>query len=180
MSNFIFIEKNINVKPFLKELSKLDWGMVASFENVGGSKTPYGFLPLIMAVVPEGGNPKDTEYLQPTDAFKQSEVVLRYIFSKGITKLARAAYFKLPVGGGVNPHIDDGSYYLTKDRFHLSLQGTYKYTVGDETEIIKPGTFFWFDNKKEHSAENISNQERITFVFDSPHNVTNPQHKFRK
>ena len=65
-------------------------------------------------------------------------------------------------------------YYKTRDRYHLSLQGRYSYTVEGEKHIIKPGTFFWFDNKKYHEAENISDVDRITFVFDLPFGKRNP------
>ena len=61
-------------------------------------------------------------------------------------KIRRCAFLSLPVGEIVGTHIDEGTYYLTKDRYHLSIQGKYKYTVGDETMIVEPGTFFWFNN----------------------------------
>jgi quercetin dioxygenase-like cupin family protein len=68
----------------------------------------------------------------------------------------------------VSTHIDDGAYYLTRDRYHLSIQGDYEYTVDGESRIIRPGTFFWFDNKKPHSAKNVSDVDRLTLVFDVP------------
>ena len=78
-------------------------------------------------------------------------------------------------------HIDDGTYYHSRDRYHLSLQGIYKYWVGDtpddpnaEMHIIEPGTFFWFNNKKYHKALNIGDVDRLTFVFDVPHSKRNP------
>ena len=81
---------------------------------------------------------------------------------------------KLPVGGAVGSHIDDGTYYLKKDRYHLSLQGKYRYECNGEEHIIEPGTFFWFSNKLTHSALNVGDVDRITFVFDVPHNKNNP------
>lgn len=179
MSNFIFIERNIDVSAILRQVqdNPNDWRAVENYENIGGDLHPPGFLPLIMAVVEENGDPKNTEMLQKTPLFNKYDQVLRYVFSKGISKIARAAFFKLHVGGKVKRHIDEGTYYLTKDRFHFSLQGTYAYEVDGEYHIIEPGTFFWFDNKKPHSAYNISHDtDRITFVFDSPHSPSNPQH----
>ena len=176
--NFIIIEEGIDTKKILKQLSKISWDTVHGYKDIGGDKTPPGFLPLIMAVVPPGTNPKDSEFLQKTPLFDQCDEVLRFLYFRGIKSFARAAFFKLDVGGRVETHIDEGNYYLTKDRYHLSLQGEYKYTVGGESRIIKPGTFFWFDNKRPHSAENISaTTERITFVFDSPKSPNNPHHK---
>jgi mannose-6-phosphate isomerase-like protein (cupin superfamily) len=80
----------------------------------------------------------------------------------------------LPVGGKVGKHIDMGSYYQTRDRYHLSIQGRYKYMVGDEEVIVEPGTLLWFNNKLEHGTENLGDGVRITFVFDVPHSKKNP------
>ena len=92
---------------------------------------------------------------------------------KYFKKLRRCGFLALPVGEIVGSHIDEGTYYLTKDRYHLSIQGKYEYTVGDETIIIEPGTLFWFNNKLPHKAVNIGNNIRITFVFDVPHHKRN-------
>ena len=71
-------------------------------------------------------------------------------------------------------HIDEGDYYLTRDRYHLSLQGTYLYTVEDESHQIDPGTFFWFDNKRVHMSYNNGDVDRLTFVWDVPKGRRNP------
>lgn len=179
MSNFIFIERNIDVSDMLKQVldNPQDWSEVSQYENIGGDKNPPGFLPLVMAVVEPGGDPKNAEALQQTSLFSKYDEVLRYVASKGIRSLGRAAFFRLAVGGSVGRHVDEGTYYLTKDRYHLSLQGQYLYECDGEEHIIEPGTFFWFDNKKMHSAKNTSpDVERITFVFDAPHAPTNPHH----
>ena len=67
----------------------------------------------------------------------------------------------------------------TKDRYHLSLQSRYHYTVGDEEMIVETGTFFWFNNKLPHSAHNIGDVDRISLVWDVPHNKHNPHHKVK-
>ena len=56
----------------------------------------------------------------------------------------------------------------------MSLQGKYRYECNGEEHIIEPGTFFWFSNKLTHSALNVGDVDRITFVFDVPHNKNNP------
>lgn len=183
MSNFIFIKRNIDVSAVLAQLKEYesDWKAVSTFENTGGSQDPYGFLPLCMAVTTEEfPNPKNTEYIQKTPMFDRHTEIKKLLGSLGVRKFARAAYFKLAVGGRVLNHIDDGTYYLEKDRYHLSLSGQYKYIVDGEEHIIEPGTFFWFDNKKYHSAENVSpTEQRLTFVFDVPHSKDNPHHKIK-
>ena len=54
------------------------------------------------------------------------------------------------------------------------IQGSYRYTVGDESVIVEPGTLLWFNNKLKHGTENVGDEVRITFVFDVPHSKSNP------
>lgn len=176
-SNFRFIAR-FDPDPILKQVYDNwgDWKMIAGMgSNIGGDKNPLGFLPLTMGVQfsPEH-NIKDSELQKNTPVYSKYTEIIKFLNSHGITKHNRAAFFKLPVGGKVLRHIDDGSYYLTKDRYHVSLQGKYRYCVGDECHVIEPGTFFWFNNKIPHDAENVGDNERITFVFDTPHSENNP------
>jgi mannose-6-phosphate isomerase-like protein (cupin superfamily) len=80
----------------------------------------------------------------------------------------------LPVGGEVGQHIDIGSYYQTRDRYHLAIQGSYVYTVGGESVKIDAGDLIWFNNKLSHGTKNVGDVVRITFVFDVPHSKNNP------
>lgn len=172
MSNFKFIELNVDISKILKQVldNPNDWQAVSSYKNIAGDLNPYGFLPLTMAVVKnKGDSPKDTQLQMNTPLYKKYSEIRKWLRRKSIPNTSRAAFFRLKPGGGVGNHIDDGEYYLTRDRFHLSLQGEYAYDVEGETYLIKPGTFFWFNNKKYHQAKNVSNVDRITFVFDVPH-----------
>lgn len=176
-SNFRFIDRNVDISKILKQVNDnpQDWQAVSNYENIGGNLHPPGFLPLVMAVVSSPDeDPKDSEILQVTPMMSKYDEIVRWLINQGFTNFSRAAFFKLAPGREVTTHIDDGTYYLTKDRYHLSLQGTYRYIVEDEVQIITPGTFFWFDNKKQHSALNIGDDDRITFVFDVPHSASNP------
>lgn len=176
MSNFRFIHKNLDVSKILQQVldNPQDWQAVSTYDNIGGDKDPYGFMPMTMAVVREGENPKNAESVQMTPLAPKYTEIWNWLRSQGITQIARAAFFKLAPHQLVLSHIDDGTYYLDKDRFHLALQGRYLYECGGEEHIIEPGTFFWFDNKKHHSADNISDVERLTFVFDVPHAHPHP------
>lgn len=183
MSNFVFIKRNIDTSDVMAQLKEYesDWKEVSTYESTGGTKDPYGFLPLVMALTtPDHPLPKNTELVQPTPMFEKHTEIKKLLYTLGIRKFSRAAYFKLAVGGSVGSHIDDGTYYLEKDRYHLSLGGLYKYECDGEEHIIEPGTFFWFDNKKYHSALNIHpTEDRLTFVFDVPKSKDNPHHKVK-
>jgi mannose-6-phosphate isomerase-like protein (cupin superfamily) len=119
-------------------------------------------------------NPKNSELQRRTPLYEKYTEVRKYLKKHEIRQTSRAAFFKLKPNHSVGRHVDDGTYYETRDRYHLSLQGTYLYEVDGEEIQIEPGTFFWFDNKKHHSAWNNGTVDRITFVFDVPHSAKNP------
>lgn len=82
-------------------------------------------------------------------------------------KISRVAIVKLKVGGTVTSHVDYGDYYKMRNRYHLCLDGEYRYNVLDHTEIIKKGTLFKFNNKCFHEAINIGTVPRICVIFDT-------------
>ena len=84
-------------------------------------------------------------------------------------EIHRCGFLSLPIDGYVGAHIDEGTYYHTRDRYHISIAGQYQYFVGGESTVIDAGTLFWFNNKMPHGAVNLGEESRITFVFDMPH-----------
>jgi hypothetical protein len=181
MKNIRIIETNIDVSDILEQLKKYpeDWGSQKNIENSKQQDptkytTTVDVLQLIMGgVKTEGEYVGNTEICIKTLAYEHHTEILKFL-SHRFKKIRRCAFLSLPIGDKVGLHIDEGTYYLTKDRYHLSIQGRYEYTVGREVVIIEPGTFFWFNNKLPHSAVNIGNDVRITFVFDVPHHKKNP------
>jgi mannose-6-phosphate isomerase-like protein (cupin superfamily) len=75
---------------------------------------------------------------------------------------------KIRVLDKYHKHVDEGEYFLDKDRYSMCIQGTYKFYVGDEMRRINQGDVLWFDNKKPHEAVNIGAKERIAIIFDIP------------
>ena len=178
MDNIIIIEENIDVKPFLEEMDLDDWDWVSKQKgnNIGGNKNPYGFLPLVWAKVRKGEDPHDALGQGKTALYDKYKNVQKFWERHNITQTGRAAFFRLKPGNSVGTHIDRGLYYKEKDRYHLSLQGTYLYTVGNQQMYVAPGTFFWFNNKIPHGAINVGDVDRYTLVWDVPHNKNNPHH----
>lgn len=183
MDNIRIIKTGINVSRFLKQLHQYptDWGAQKNIEGIKNVHDEHGF-PAIDAGVLQlviGGvtSPDeyvgDTELCMPTKAYYHHTEIVGFL-TRHFHSFRRCGFLSLPVGGSVGIHIDKGSYYQTKDRYHLSIQGKYKYTVGDESVIVEPGTLLWFNNKLPHGTENIGDCVRITFVFDVPHHKNNP------
>lgn len=182
MNNIRIIKTNINVSKILKQLKQYpeDWGgqvKIAGSESLldyGFPDVDVGVLQLVMGGVNNieeyVGN---TEICIPTPAAKHHTEIIAFL-KRNFKKFSRCGFLSLPVGGEVGTHIDVGDYYLTRDRYHLSIQGTYIYTVGDESVVVEPGTLLWFNNKLPHGTKNIGDCVRVTFVFDVPHSKNNP------
>lgn len=147
---------------------------VDSLLNYGFPEVNAGVLQLIVGVITSRDQyVGDSEFSKPTPAYYKHTHIVNFL-KRHFPKHDRCGFLSLPIGGIVGTHIDIGDYYQTRDRYHLSIQGTYRYTVGDESVIVEPGTLLWFDNKLEHGTENIGDCTRITFVFDVTHSKSNP------
>lgn len=177
MQNIKIIKTGINVKKMLSQLEKnpQDWGAqkqadgALSMLDRGFPEVQAGVLQLIMGVVATADQyVGDSEMSISTDAYYRHTEIIAFL-KRNFKTFARCGYLSLPIGGEVGKHIDIGSYYQTRDRYHLAIQGTYDYSVGDETVRVEPGTLLWFNNKLEHGTKNVGDCVRITFVFDVPH-----------
>lgn len=181
MNNITILETGIDVSGVLAQLKQYpeDWGAQKNMEGAGNLVNEWGFpeveagvLQLVVgAVEKENQFVGDSEMCVPTPAFQHHTAILG-ILSRYFKNVSRCGFLSLPVGGTVGKHIDIGSYYQTRDRYHLCIQGSYIYHVGDDSVVVEPGTLFWFNNKLTHAAENIGDTVRITFVFD----VKNPNY----
>ncbi len=180
MKNIRIIKTNVDVSRILEQLKQYpeDWG---SQKNISNSEqldpTEYTVTVDVLQLIVGGVETEEqyvgnTEICIKTPAYEKHTEIINYL-GKYFKKLRRCGFLALPIGEEVGFHIDEGTYYLSKDRYHLSIQGKYEYSVGDETVIIEPGTLFWFNNKLEHRAVNVGNNVRITFVFDVPHHKKN-------
>lgn len=176
MKNIRVIQSGINVSKILKQLEKYpeDWGAQRNIDgalsmlNRGFPEVTAGVLQLVIGGVESLDEyVGDTEICIPTPACEHHTEILRFI-KRHFKKFGRCGFLSLPVGGSVGRHIDIGNYYKTRNRYHLAIQGSYRYFVGDESIEINAGDLIWFDNKLEHGAENIGGCVRITFVFDVP------------
>lgn len=183
MKNIRVIKTGINVSKILNQLKQYpeDWeaqksmeGQIESLLDRGYDDVPIGVLQLVMGgVLRVEDFVGNTEICIPTPAYQRHTEIIGFL-KRHFKDFKRCGFLSLQTGGQVGRHIDEGTYYLSKDRYHLSIQGKYKYMVGDEQVIIEPGTLLWFNNKLLHGAENVGDCTRITFVFDVPHSKSNP------
>jgi hypothetical protein len=181
MKNIRIIKTGINVSKILKQLQQYpdDWNIQ---QKIAQSKVldPHTYISeaavlqlVIGTITHEDEYVFDSEGYMPASAYYRHTAAVSFL-RRHFKDFRRAGFLALPPGGITGKHIDFGKYYLNKDRYHLSIQGTYEYVVDDEKIIVEPGTLFWFDNKKEHSAKNVGSNDRIVLVWDVPHSKDNP------
>jgi len=186
MNHIKVLQTGINVSKILKQLEKYseDWGNQRKVKNTeslvdrGYDDIPVGNLQLIMGGVKTKEDFVGNSEINIKTSAYQKHTEIRKLIKKfvGDVELQRCGFLSLPVDGIVGAHIDEGTYYLTRDRYHISIQGTYQYFCGGESVVVEPGTFLWFNNKLPHGTVNLGDIERITFVFDIPHSPNNPHH----
>jgi mannose-6-phosphate isomerase-like protein (cupin superfamily) len=182
LANIRVIKRGINVSKILKQLEQYpeDWGAQRNFAGTkslldrGFPQVDAGVLQLkIGAVTDLNQYVGDSELSAETPAYKRHTEIVGFL-KRNFKKFDRCGFLSLPVGGEVGQHIDIGNYYQTRDRYHLAIQGTYDYTVGEETVRVEAGDLIWFNNKLSHGTKNVADVIRITFVFDVPHSKNNP------
>ena len=83
-------------------------------------------------------------------------------------ELSRATIVRLKPNSQVFRHVDIGSYYFIRDRYHLVLQSSEGSVLmsGGEQVRMREGEIWWFNNKQYHEAYNESGDWRIHYIFD--------------
>ena len=179
MNNIKILKKGINVKKVIKQLEKYssDWyiqrkGTDTLLER-GYADIEVGNLQLIMGAIKKKEDfVGDSELNKPTPAYQRHTEILKIVKRELPGRdVHRCGFLSLPVDGYVGAHIDEGTYYQTRDRYHISIAGQYQYFVGNESVIVDPGTLLWFNNKEPHGTVNLGEETRITCVFDMPHEL---------
>ena len=177
MNSIEVIKTGIDVVEVLKQLKEYhkDWyiqrkGTDTLLER-GYADIEVGNLQLIMGAVKKKKDfVGDSELCRPTEAYKRHTEIIKIIKREMPGwEIHRCGFLLLPVDGYVGAHIDEGTYYKTRDRYHLAIAGQYQYFVGNQTIIVDPGTLLWFNNKLPHGTVNTADEPRVTFVFDMPH-----------
>lgn len=84
------------------------------------------------------------------------------------TRLGRVMITKLPPGGKIGRHVDQGRYSEYYDRVHIILQadGDFRFYCGEEVAHMKTGEIWWFNNQVEHELLNNGTDDRISLIID--------------
>ncbi len=83
-------------------------------------------------------------------------------------QLGRVLITRLPHGGVIKPHEDQGASATFYQRYHIVLQAHMgnMFTCEDETVQMQTGEVWWFANEKTHSVRNDSGNDRVHLIVD--------------
>jgi outer membrane protein assembly factor BamB/orotate phosphoribosyltransferase len=111
---------------------------------------------------------QESRFTDVSRLFPKAVVFLTGIAKEMGAQLSRATIVRLKPRSRVFRHIDSGSYYFIRDRYHLVVSSPAGSVLisGDEQVRMREGELWWFNNKQHHEAYNESDEWRIHYVFD--------------
>lgn len=88
------------------------------------------------------------------------------------THIGGIGIVRLDPGKRIYPHYDEGIATQFYERYHLVIAGPaecwFVCGEGDDEErcAMPTGTVYWFDSRKKHAVENLSDEPRISVSID--------------
>ncbi|GAB7541625.1 aspartyl/asparaginyl beta-hydroxylase domain-containing protein [Cupriavidus sp. 8B] len=177
MKNFELIDSRISVDEIASELRQNEPAWLLSTSRQRNIAVQRETESIFLRSAKNGGATKRLEDVHESNLaaaaalFPQTLAVLRDLSHRLQGDLGRALFARLQPGGQVYRHIDHGTYYACRDRYHLIIQSDGSdMNCGDEDVRMREGELWWFNNKLPHAAFNRSRQVRVHLIFDvHPH-----------
>jgi hypothetical protein len=173
MKFFRRVGSGIDVAPLLMEIQTQEGAWLANTSRQDKIRVQRDTNTIFLrtAVHRPDLNVNENQESRPTQISKQFPLAMgtmAKIAEAMKSSLSRATIVRLKPKSQVDRHIDVGSYYLIRNRFHLVLHSTSGSVLvsGDEAVRMRAGELWWFDNKQHHSAFNESEEWRIHYIFD--------------
>ena len=129
--NIKVIKSGIDVNKVIDQLDQYpdDWFIqrkgAESLLDRGYEDMDVGNLQLVVGAVKKKEDfVGDSELCKPTEAYDRHTEIIKIINKEFPGKeIYRCGFLSLPIDGYVGAHIDEGTYYLTRDRYHISIAG---------------------------------------------------------
>ena len=102
------------------------------------------------------------------DHFEQSETGQRLIKQFGLGYFIRASLVRLKAGCGIAEHRDMNFSLTHSHRIHLPIvtNDEVSFTVGGETITMREGELYEINNRRLHSVQNDSADDRVHLILD--------------
>ena len=173
MKFFKLIRTDIDVFPFLSELwiQEEAWTLDTTRQNKITVQRNTDAIPIRKQTPRPDLSPNENQECRFTAFSKRFPHCVGFLegfASEMNAYLSRAMIVRLKPNAEVFRHVDAGSYYFIRDRYHLVLHSKSGSVLisGDEQVRMQPGELWWFDNKQYHEARNDSDEWRIHCIFD--------------
>jgi outer membrane protein assembly factor BamB/orotate phosphoribosyltransferase len=173
MKFFKLIRSGIDVAPLLEEIESQEqaWLMNTSRQEKIRVQRDTNAIFISGAVRRPDLNANENQESKLTEAsrlFPRAIEFMAGIAADMNASLSRATIVRLKPHCQVPSHIDAGSYYFIRDRYHLVLNSPKGSIMlcGDEKVCMQEGELWWFNNKQYHEAANESDEWRVHYIFD--------------
>lgn len=110
--------------------------------------------------------------VQPYEAWHElpqaRQLIFDLMYRVGGVQLGRVLITRLPPGGTIPEHADQGAPAEYYQRFQIALQSRpgCLFSIGEEVVQFSMGECWWIDNSTPHSVVNNSDDDRIALVVD--------------
>ena len=173
MNYFKLIRSGIDVAPLLEEVNSREqaWLLNTSRQDKirvqRDTNTIFISGPVARPDLNVNEN-QESELTAISELFPKALAFMSDVAKEMDSQLSRATIVRLKPRSQVSRHIDAGSYYRIRNRFHLVLHSSAGSVLmsGGEQVRMQEGELWWFDNKQYHEAHNESDEWRIHYIFD--------------
>jgi outer membrane protein assembly factor BamB/orotate phosphoribosyltransferase len=173
MNYFKLIRSGINVTPLLEEVSSQEQVWLADTGRQDRIRVQRDTNTIFLRAAVHRpdlhiNENQETRLTSMSKSFPRALAFMTEFAQEMNCHLSRATIVRLKPKSQVFRHIDEGSYYFLRDRFHLVLRSSTGSVLmsGGETVRMKEGELWWFDNKQYHESYNESDDWRIHYIFD--------------
>lgn len=171
--NFVRLARNLPVGPVLAELTDNAplWHVTNFRESYPGSSHADAqsillrWLPTTPGSV-IGDEPTHYEAAERLPASVALAVHARKLI--GGSTFGRIMLTRLPPGGQIHRHADEGAYAERFQRFHVCLDADHgsRFECGDESVHMAPGELWWFNHQIPHQVVNAGERNRLHLIVD--------------
>jgi hypothetical protein len=173
MDYFKLVQKDIDLAPLLQEIESNENAWLHNIERQNDVPAQRETQTIALRDAVKRPDLQKTENQESEWCELSTYFPLACDFMKKIAnaeggELSRAVIVRLKPKSSVYLHIDVGSYYIIRKRYHLVLKSDAGSILmsGGETVRMKEGELWWFDNSQYHQSMNNSDDWRIHFIFD--------------
>lgn len=173
MKYFKLVRSGIDVAPLLEEVTAQEQAWLADTGRQDKIRVQRDTNTIFLkSAVPRPdlhiNENQETRLTAASKLFPKALALMTQFAEEMNSTLSRATIVRLKPRSQVFRHIDEGSYYFLRDRFHLVLRSPTGSVLmsGGETVRMQEGELWWFDNKQFHESYNESDDWRIHYIFD--------------